>query len=1522
MTSEMRERLLLAWRWRRGVVKRAAKNSLGAKIVCRFSGKTFSSTREYFKSFLETKVRLKTAEDTQGLAAQDEDDDDGNLVIDEGDQVAPEEEEKGSSKERDGFDSDVKYPAVPAVTEEEKARCHGALYAPQPTRPMNARKKYVCAVCKSVCDLHGLFLHMKQVHKGLLCQYCLKLFKKVGDLEGHMRSTHMVSQRYFPSVVMFNLGMGERAVSLVCSNCNAVVRQRDLENHSCTKKRPPQFDCPFCDRSFTHRNQLDLHLSNGWCKGMPTWTKGSEPPSLVDTAKMYKILTGLNLCDEQEKENFMPKPDEDKKVKKTKAFSVSDKYLLGRVPPPAKAKDQRLNAEPAIEGLPSTGSVLCGDKSKGMNNHIRHEIRETGYTFDLKAKWAEAGISVKRTSSLDEMKITRAGQHFVIETPLTRRRAERLEPPRPQPTSEATPTLKLTIRTPTSSRLQSKGGAKSESDGGGGNSSSMDVEDGIPQLQVTQKMPVAPPVVVPKEPPPKRETKSEKRTRIAGEITANLYRMKDAVDRFVEREGCEFCYQSRSIAVDATSLLTHLNLRHDLDTVLELLNGENPAMCATRIRKHCRDIRMKEILFRYTETLEEFNGIYRCCYCTDKVCLTYGELTSHIESAHGSKTFTCQLCGSVFINYGSYLSHTCYGPKTAAQANRKSNFGCRVCGKQDLSSYFEYQFHFRKAHNVCEICMATTQSQEELYQHCRLHFEELMCMKCFLTYDDALGFSKHLFNKHEEEHKVCKVCHDKTWPHVYHFCGIQTGNAGREGGHHICEVCEERFVDFRKYRVHLRTHTGANPYLCNAANCSSSYISRQLLWKHQVRRHPELRANAAKAMEERRTKRALTRFEAGSVESVAVAKDLVESILDAIFPKPTVVVDDKKEEEKKPSGAKEEHNVEATKSEHEDDEKENELEGSGVSAGEKTKAPLEVEQDPIAAAVASIMGPEGEVNIRKSPMKQQALLLSPPRQPQPPSEQQVLQDQQRQPEGVSNGTVAGGGMDDLEDEIPALSVRKPPPTQPGQAGQSLLRPHPGGGGGALIHRPGQGRSAMIRSNRGPGQGPMVLKPGQPLPGLPQPPEVGRRVGPAKILPPNAKIDSDSDGDDDGGGGSSTDEATEEAESPQQKKEEEAPPPEVSSIWNQDLALLGLPADASGGGGGGGALKEESPKKIKTLGGGGMALADAPKPATPAAITRWELDLSEGSDESDGGDAVRPKKPKLVKKTRPAARAATVRKPAGGAVTRFVALKDHDYCYNSFMAAQGEELLEMDKILSNVALTTAETSPGLRKKKKKKKKRKKHKKSKRRGSGANQESSSSRYRILPVENTFLFYIICLRSKHDFSIFPRLTFNFISFSDSEGDVEVGAASKYDPRAAATLISSSSGKRRLSAAGLTPTSAGPRPKYHKVSKEGVTAGTARPVFSSSENEEEKEVAAGAGKEAKKKARDDSDASSSEPHTSDFDTDFEADDLLANLKQVSAMQLFCSVNLLHMFFHRFKVSRGKASHRLEPWPRRRAPP
>jgi hypothetical protein len=39
-------------------------------------------------------------------------------------------------------------------------------------------------------------------------------------------------------------------------------------------------------------------------------------------------------------------------------------------------------------------------------------------------------------------------------------------------------------------------------------------------------------------------------------------------------------------------------------------------------------------------------------------------------------------------------------------------------------------------------------------------------------------------------------------------------------------------------RVHVRTHTGVNPHVCTSRGCGKSYISKQLLLKHQHRRHP------------------------------------------------------------------------------------------------------------------------------------------------------------------------------------------------------------------------------------------------------------------------------------------------------------------------------------------------------------------------------------------------------------------------------------------------------------------------------------------------------------------------------------------------------------------------------------------------------------------------------------------------------------------------------------------------------------
>lgn len=55
------------------------------------------------------------------------------------------------------------------VTPEDHQKCLKTLYPKHSTKTVNPKKKYVCAVCKSVCDLFGLFLHMKQVSIAINC---------------------------------------------------------------------------------------------------------------------------------------------------------------------------------------------------------------------------------------------------------------------------------------------------------------------------------------------------------------------------------------------------------------------------------------------------------------------------------------------------------------------------------------------------------------------------------------------------------------------------------------------------------------------------------------------------------------------------------------------------------------------------------------------------------------------------------------------------------------------------------------------------------------------------------------------------------------------------------------------------------------------------------------------------------------------------------------------------------------------------------------------------------------------------------------------------------------------------------------------------------------------------------------------------------------------------------------------------------------------------------------------------------
>ena len=139
----------------------------------------------------------------------------------------------------------MKKRTISEVTPEETARALDLLYPPNTARQLDSKKKYVCAVCKSVCDLYGLFVHMKTVHHGLLCQYCLKLFKKVRDLESHLAAVHRVPAHYYASSQQLAAISGDR-LSAACGECSALLTVAQIERHVCRDAR--HYTCPQCAR--------------------------------------------------------------------------------------------------------------------------------------------------------------------------------------------------------------------------------------------------------------------------------------------------------------------------------------------------------------------------------------------------------------------------------------------------------------------------------------------------------------------------------------------------------------------------------------------------------------------------------------------------------------------------------------------------------------------------------------------------------------------------------------------------------------------------------------------------------------------------------------------------------------------------------------------------------------------------------------------------------------------------------------------------------------------------------------------------------------------------------------------------------------------------------------------------------------------------------------------------------------------------------------------------------------------------
>ena len=949
------------------------------------------------------------------------------------------------------------------------------LYPDNFVKTMNPRKKYVCAVCKSVCDLFGLFSHMKTVHKGLLCQYCLKLFKKVADLENHLKKTHHVYQRYYHNKKLFEEYSGT-SYTFSCTKCSSFVAFKNLEAHKCAVDQDKLFECPFCERAFGRQVQLDLHLSNGWCKEM-TWMLKMEyqtdsyQSSMLLRSQRLAVLTGRKnnepldaaTLTEFETESRIQEPDLCRPSTAISLTNLNKNNVLGANTVISSVPNKNsINFNPwdrnflqkfsnsshdclkttndksrkleniIINDIPNTGSIFCGSKTRGFNSFVSKEETELGERYNIAQKYqnAAASQSSEKCVALDElttrMQIFKAKNNFFIHDSrdLLIRQSSISAAKAAKAVAASTPNFAVKVR---QKSTDFENDILNSSNVNGLKHSNLNIIQNTEMVSTENKensnlnitdpsSTLEPHINMNKERlgvsmkidlSHKRESKAERMLRVGAEIELGFINLRTTLDYFAEHSSqepnigtstesndgnksmgqiaCLMCQQARIITVDAIFIYTHLST-HDPEETVKVLK-ENPQDAILRIKKYFRDSRLKEMTFQYECLQDERlsqgdesegqdhdqqnkykrflndSGTYSCCGCSNASSNTYNKLLEHLDTNHNSKVLTCQLCQNIFLNYGSFISHVCYGPPTnAPDQHARAKFSCKVCDRQDLQTFLEFQYHIRKKHNVCEICFWEGSSQKDLYQHCNQHSNELMCMKCFRAYDDQMQFRKHLYFNHQTEHKICAQCHMKTWPHVYHFCLSSSVH------HNTCEVCDKHFDNFQKYRVHFRTHTGATPYICTSQGCGKSYISKQLLYKHNIRRHPELKNDSEKYLLEKREKREMAKFGATQVESVKVIEAIVNSILGE------AVTEQVHSEKNNPDVSTSQlplHEITAAEILANLSEATlNESFTSKLPTGENQQEKVTPEEyDPVAAAVSSIMDIDSMFSVKKSPVK-------------------------------------------------------------------------------------------------------------------------------------------------------------------------------------------------------------------------------------------------------------------------------------------------------------------------------------------------------------------------------------------------------------------------------------------------------------------------------------------------------------------------------------------------------------------------
>ncbi|PGH04165.1 hypothetical protein GX51_03672 [Blastomyces parvus] len=215
--------------------------------------------------------------------------------------------------------------------------------------------------------------------------------------------------------------------------------------------------------------------------------------------------------------------------------------------------------------------------------------------------------------------------------------------------------------------------------------------------------------------------------------------------------------------------------------------------------------------------LQQHQIMYEHNYC--KLCFSFFNDRSfyqrHIQLMHNFKCIECQLTYQSWEERGEHQRLTGHGY-------------CKDCGGYflDRESYTKHLNVHKFTKFACPICKASfaTEESRNMHQSARKH---AYCDECGCCFQGPASRDKH-FNVHRSGNFECSTC-GAGFVTEEHRIAHQRGS-----NHGVCSRCEKVFAD----RASEKSHSGvAHKHKCPVAGCKLSFPASSILETHKVKSH-------------------------------------------------------------------------------------------------------------------------------------------------------------------------------------------------------------------------------------------------------------------------------------------------------------------------------------------------------------------------------------------------------------------------------------------------------------------------------------------------------------------------------------------------------------------------------------------------------------------------------------------------------------------------------------------------------------